>query len=69
MTQSLLIIAVAVLALQIVMFILIRRYKKSNRDVAEKYKIKTRNDAWKLLNQADLLEEDRTKIQDLYSKW
>ena len=69
MSQSLLIIAVAVLVIQVVMFFMIRRFRKTNRDIAEKYEIRNRNDAWKLLNDPDLPEEDRNKIQDLYSKW
>jgi len=69
MTQSLLIIAIAVLILQAVMFFTIRHYRKSNMGIAEKYKIKSRNDAWKLLNDPKLPAKDRDKIQELYSKW
>lgn len=66
----LLILAIVVLGIQIIMFFMIRSRKKkleSPSEIEKKYKISTRADAWKALNNPDLPDEDRSKIENLYN--
>ncbi|MBL6447391.1 hypothetical protein JMN32_13815 [Fulvivirga sp. 29W222] len=59
-----------VLILQVVMFFMIRaKRKKDKRDnVIEKYNIRTPADAFRLLQNPDLPEDDLRKIEELYRK-
>lgn len=68
MLNTLLVFAVVVLILQVVLFFVIRARKKKMKEesVIEKYNIKTRADAWRLLGDPELDEVDRKRIQDLY---
>lgn len=65
----LLIIVLIVLVIQILMFFSIRSRKqdlKETSEVQDRYHIKTRADAWRLLNSSDLPEADRIKVEDFY---
>ena len=68
MTNALLIIAIVILAFQIVMFFIIRVQKRNikSNSVSGKYNIKSRNDAWKLLNDPGVSKEDKLKIEEIY---
>ena len=68
MTNALLIIAIVILAFQIVMFFIIRVQKRNikSNSVSGKYNIQSRNDAWKLLNDPGISKEDKLKIEELY---
>ena len=68
MTNALLIIAIVILAFQIVMFFIIQGQKKNikSNSVSGKYNIQSRNDAWKLLNDPGISKEDKLKIEELY---
>ena len=68
MTNALLIIAIVILAFQIVMFFIIRGQKRNikSNSVSGKYNIQSRNDAWKLLNDPGISKEDKLKIEELY---
>jgi hypothetical protein len=59
-----------VLAFQIGMMFLIRWKKKKDRkeNVLLRYNINTPGDAWKCLNNPDISNEDKEKIQDYYAK-
>ena len=61
---------VPVLALQILMFFVIRQRKKKWRkdDVLEKYGISTRGDLFRMLQNPHLTDEDRNKLQNIYEK-
>lgn len=54
---------------QVVLFILTRKRLKKDRanSVIEKYNINTRSDLWEILNDPDLPEEDRSKLEQLYT--
>lgn len=60
---------VAVLILQLAMFFIIRAKRKKEREnsVIEKYNIKSAGDAFKLMNDNSIPEEDRIKIEQLYN--
>ncbi len=66
--KFLIFLVVAVLLFQIGLFFLIRYRKKKEKEssVIEKYNIRTAKDAWDLLSDPDLPEDDREKIQKLY---
>ncbi|HEX9649976.1 MAG TPA: hypothetical protein VGA21_05405 [Cyclobacteriaceae bacterium] len=59
-----------VLALQIGMMFLIRWKKKKDKkeNVLLRYNINTPGDAWKCLNDPNVSDEDKLKIQEYYSK-
>ena len=69
MTNLLLIMAGLVLVFQVVMFFVIRKKKKQVKEnsIESKYKIRSRSDAWKLLNNPGLPKADRIKIEKLYN--
>jgi hypothetical protein len=69
--SSLLILALVALGVQIIMFFMIRSRKKGMEypsEIERKYKIRTRADAWKLLNQPDLPDDERNQIEELYNR-
>lgn len=57
-----------VLVLQIAMFFVIRAQRKKDKrqNVIEKYNIRTPADAFRLLQDHSLPDEDRKKIEELY---
>ncbi len=63
-----LIFAFIVLVLQIVMFFAIRKKRKHEKEhsVIERYNIKSPADAFRLLQDNSIPEEDRAKIEILY---
>lgn len=67
--NMLIIFVVAVLLLQVAMFFIIRAKKKKEREnsVIEKYNIKSAGDAFKLMNDNAIPEEDRIRIEQLYN--
>lgn len=67
--NMLIVFVVAVLILQVAMFFMIRAKKKKEREnsVVEKYKIKSAGEAFKLMNDNAIPEEDRIKIEQLYN--
>jgi hypothetical protein len=69
MTNVLLIVAVVVLVFQLVMFFVIRKQKRTLKEnsIEDKYNIRNRSDAWKLINSPGLPEADRIKIEKLYN--
>ena len=69
MTKLIIIIS-AVFVLQIVLFIVGRRIRKKEKEnnVLIKYDIKSRGDAWKLIGDHSIPEEDRKKIESLYNE-
>ena len=60
----------AVVVLQVVLFIMGRRLRKKEREnnVLLKYKINTRQQAWKAMADPSIPEEDRQKIKELYEQ-
>ena len=60
----------AVVVLQVVLFIMGRRLRKKEREnnVLLKYKINTRQQAWKAMADSSIPEEDREKIKELYEQ-
>lgn len=64
----LIIVIVAVLALQVALFVITRIKIKKERanSIVEKYDIRSSGDAWRLLNDQEIPEEDRLKIEKLY---
>ena len=70
MINALLILAVAVLGIQVLLFFLIRsRKRKLKREsIVERFNIRTRVDAWNLLSSQDLSADDRKKIEELYKQ-
>ena len=71
MTTTVLILAIVVLGVQIGMYFAIKAKKKkltAPSELEKKYNIQTRSDAWKLLNNPDLPDGDRKKIEVLYKK-
>ena len=67
--SSLLIIALVVLVIQVLMYFSIRSRKQEYTypsELQRKYQIKTRADAWKLLNNPELPEAEKVQIEDLY---
>ena len=69
MTYLIILVSV-VLAFQIGMMFLIRWKKKKDREenVLLRYNIQSPSDAWKCLNDPEIPDEDKAKIQDYYSK-
>ena len=65
----LIVLAVCVLILQLFIFFYLRRKNRHMRetDILLKYDIKTRKDAWHKLQDPDLPEDDRKKLQEIYS--
>ena len=63
-----LIFAVLVLLMQVVMFFVIRKKRKAEKEnsVIERYNIKNASDAFRVLQDNSIPEEDRTKIELLY---
>ena len=69
--ESLLVLAVVVLVVQVALFFVIRSRKKKLDEASEierKYKIQSRADAWKVLNDPDLPESERIEIENLYKR-
>lgn len=66
--KSLLILVSIVFILQIVIFFVIRRQKRKQREesVIEKYNIRSAADAFRLIQDQSIPEEDRLKIEALY---
>ena len=60
----------AVVVLQVVLFVMGRRLRKKEREnnVLLKYKINTRQEAWKAMADTSIPEEDREKIKELYEQ-
>jgi hypothetical protein len=58
-----------VLILQVVMFFVIRakRKKEKANSVIDRYNIKTAGDAFRIMNDPTLPEEDRMEIEKLYN--
>ena len=65
----LIIVIVAVLLIQVGIFVMTRRKIKKERaqSVVEKYKIKSSGDAWRVINDLNVPEEDRQKIEAIYN--
>ncbi|MEQ9425259.1 MAG: hypothetical protein RJQ09_12620 [Cyclobacteriaceae bacterium] len=60
-------LVVGALVLQIVLFFMIRAKKKKLKDgVIGRYDIRTPADAWKLMNDQSIPEEDRLEIERIY---
>jgi hypothetical protein len=67
----LLILVLVVLVIQILIFYSTRSGKQANSypsGLEQKYHIKTRADAWRLLNNPELSEAEKIQIEDLYKK-
>ncbi|MTI22556.1 hypothetical protein E1176_16105 [Fulvivirga sp. RKSG066] len=62
------IFVVAVLTLQVVLFFVIRKKKRQEKEnsVIEKYNIKSSSDAFRLIQDQSIPEEDRQEIERLY---
>jgi hypothetical protein len=58
-----------VLILQVVMFFVIRakRKKEKANSVIDRYKIKSAGDAFRIMNDPSIREEDRLEIEKLYN--
>jgi len=69
-TITVILFAAAAFAIQLAIFIVARRHKKKaiERDEFVKYGIKTRNDAWRLMNDPNLPEKDRAVVERLYNE-
>ena len=59
-----------VLVVQIALFLVIRKRKKGMRseDVLFKYDIRSRSDAWKLINDPSTPAKDRKELEKLYQE-
>lgn len=66
--RLLIILVIFALLVQIGLFFLIRYKKKMDKknNVLDKYDIKSAKDAWNVLSDPELPEEDREKIQSIY---
>jgi len=66
----LIVVIVAVLLIQIGIFVMTRKKIKKERanSVVEKYKIKSSGDAWRVMNDMNVPEEDRNEIQAIYNQ-
>ncbi|MEM1407508.1 MAG: hypothetical protein AAGG59_12085 [Bacteroidota bacterium] len=66
--NTFLIFAFLVLVLQVVMFFIIRKKRKQEKEnsVIERYNIKSPADAFRLLQDNSIPQEDRDKIEVLY---
>ncbi|UII28391.1 hypothetical protein LVD15_08170 [Fulvivirga maritima] len=65
---ALFIIVFAILIFQVIMFFFIRAKRKKEKasSVIEKYNIQSRSDAFRLLQDPNIPETDRIKIEQLY---
>ena len=65
----LIVFVVFVFLMQIGLFFVIRAKKKADREnsIIEKYNIRSSGDAFKLLNDQSIPEEDRIEIEQLYN--
>lgn len=60
---------VVVLVVQLGIFFYSRKLKKDNKNhVLNRYNIKSPKDAWEVLHNPDLPEEDRIEIEKIYSE-
>jgi len=68
--KLLVIFTIFVLIFQVGLFFLIRKKKKLDKEnnMIAKYNIKSSGDAWKLINDLTIPEEDRLKIEEFYKK-
>ncbi len=66
--NGLIIFVSAVFILQIVLFFVIRKKRREEKkhSVIEKYNIKSSGDAFRLLQDADVPDDDKSKIEELY---
>lgn len=66
--NGLLVFVILVFVLQVVLFFVIRKKRKQEKEtnVIEKYNIRTSSDAFRLIQDTSLPEEDRRKIEALY---
>lgn len=64
----LIVVIVVVLVVQILIFVMSRKKIKKEREnsIVEKYNIKSSGDAWRLINNQEIPEEDRKKIEEVY---
>lgn len=66
MTKLIIFIVLAIV-IQIILFLYSRKLKKQNREhVLTRYDIRTAKQAWDCLQDPELPEEDRIKIQEFY---
>lgn len=64
----LIIFLVVVVAIQVAIYLYTRKLKQKNKQhVLTRYNISTPKEAWVLLQDPDLPEEDRQKIQEYYN--
>ena len=64
---KLVIFLVVVVVIQVAIFLYTRKLKQRNKEhVLTRYNINTAKDAWEQLQNPDLPEEDRDKIQKYY---
>ena len=71
MNFSVLIIGITIVfLLQVGLFIWARKVRKKEKqeNVLLKYNINTRSEAWKLLNDPDVPEEDKARIQKIFEE-
>jgi len=68
--NNLLLLAIFTFLIQLGIFFLIRKHKRSvkKNDPYLKYGIKSRHDAWLLMNDPELPDKDREVIEQLYAK-
>ena len=66
--NSFLLLAIGVLIMQVILFLLIRKKKREERknSIIEKYQIKSASDAFRLIQDPSIPEDDRKKIEALY---
>lgn len=65
---TLLVLVIGVLVFQLVLFFLGRSRKQNvkKENISTRFNIKSRNDAWKLLNNPKVSARDKLKIEELY---
>lgn len=66
--KGLLLFVILVFVLQVVLFFVIRKKRKRDKEnnVIEKYKIRNPSDAFRLIQDPEVPENDRKKIEALY---
>lgn len=66
--NGLLVFVIIVLVLQVIFFFVIRKKRKRDKanSVIEKYNIRSSSDAFRLLQDPDVPEMDKRKIEKLY---
>lgn len=66
--NGLLVFVILVFVLQVVLFFVIRKKRNQEKEnsVIEKYKIRNSSDAFRLLQDPEIPETDRKKIEALY---